>query len=121
MAGDNFSISGLSALQGRLSSVGIGKASEKNMAAAASHLEGEIRERAPVDTGHLRGSYGHIVQGGDKGAVAHVGTNVEYAAAQEYGTVHQGGTPHVRPALDANRDQLVKMMAADTLKEALGL
>ena len=121
MAGDNFGISGLSALQGRLSKVGIGKASEQNMAAAAAHLEGEIKDRAPVDTGHLRGSYGHTVQGGDNGAVAHVGTNVEYAAHQEYGTVHQGGTPHVRPALEANRDQLVQIMAADTLKEALGL
>ena len=116
MVGDNFSISGLSALQGHLSSVGIGKASEKNMASAASHLEGEIKDRAPVDTGHLRGSYGHTVQGGDRGATAFVGTNVEYAASQE-----SLGTPHVRPALDANRDQLVKLMAEDTLKEALGL
>lgn len=121
MGNGGFDIGNLGALQGRLSSIGIGKASESNMAAAASHLEGEIKERAPVDTGHLSASYGHTVQGGDKGATAFVGTNVEYAAHQEYGTVHQGGQAHVRPALEANRDQLVQIMAADTLKEALGL
>lgn len=47
----------------------------------------EARRRAPVDTGRLRNSITHRVgvEGGTK-MVAEVGTNVEYAPYQEFGT-----------------------------------
>lgn len=53
---------------------------------------------APVDTGRLRNSISHEAVP-DEGAV-YIGTNVEYAPYQEFGTIHQKGTPFLRPALD---------------------
>lgn len=115
MAG-SFHIAGLSALQSLLGGIDVGAKAEANVAAAAAHLEGEIKARAPVDTGHLRGSYGSVTQG----TVAYVGTNVEYALHQEYGTQHQSGTAHVRPALEGSRGQLIEIMGAQTIKDAFG-
>lgn len=37
-----------------------------------------------------------------------IGTNVEYAIHQEYGTRDQAGTPHVRPAIDDTRVQMAR-------------
>ena len=88
---------------------------EQNMRVAAAELEGEIKDRAPVDTGHLRASYSHIVETRGETVIGHVGTNVPYAEAQEY-----MGTPHIRPAVDARGADLAKTMAADTLTDAIG-
>lgn len=46
----------------------------------------EARKRAPVDTGRLRNSIGHQVHQEGTKVVATIGTNVSYAAFQEYGT-----------------------------------
>lgn len=54
---------------------------------------------APVDTGRLRSSITHEVGGDAEGIVARVGTNVEYAAHLEYGTVRMSARPFLRPAL----------------------
>lgn len=56
------------------------------------------KEYAPVDTGRLRNSITHETAP-EEGAV-YIGTNVEYAPYQEFGTIHQKGTPFLRPALD---------------------
>lgn len=40
-----------------------------------------------------------------------VGNSVEYTAHQEFGTVHQDGTPHFRPGMDATRAQLAQIAA----------
>lgn len=88
---------------------------KQNMKIAASELEGEIKDRAPVDTGHLRASYTHNVEeSGDK-VIGRVGTNVEYASHQEY-----MGTPHVRPAVDARGADLARIMGSQTLNDAIG-
>ena len=87
---------------------------KQNMKIAAAELEGEIKDRAPVDTGHLRASYSHIVETRGGTVIGHVGTNVPYAEPQEY-----MGTPHVRPAVDARGSDLARTMAADTLSDAL--
>lgn len=39
-------------------------------------------------------------------AVYVVGTNVEYAIHQEFGTVNQSGQPHLRPAVRATRSRI---------------
>ena len=57
---------------------------------------------APVDTGNLRDSITYKVDG-DEGKV---GTNVEYAIHQEYGTKKMSAQPFLRPALDKNREKL---------------
>lgn len=110
-----FEIFGLSALIARFMGASIDKSSREGMERAAAHLTGEIKSRAPVDTGHLRDSYDYFVDGSGNSVTAHVGTNVEYAIHQEYGTQYQSGTPHVRPAIEANRSQLVEMMGKEVL------
>lgn len=63
----------------------------------ALRVERLARRYAPVDTGRLRNSITHRVRtelGANPRIVAEVGTNVEYAAAQEFGTRH--GVPPTR-------------------------
>lgn len=67
--------------------------------------------RAPVLSGTLRRSY-TVEPVPGREAVA-VGTNVEYAPYQEFGTRHQAGTPHLRPAVDEDGPQ-----AAQAVKRA---
>ena len=45
---------------------------------------GTAADRAPVDTGRLKGSISHAVAEGEK--AVYIGTNVEYAPYQEFGT-----------------------------------
>lgn len=53
----------------------------------------------PVDTGRLRSSI-QASKGSDaQGPYADIGTNVEYAAFVEFGTVHMAAQPYLRPAL----------------------
>ena len=87
---------------------------EGNMRLACMDLEANIKMRAPVDTGHLRGSYGHQVHRRGDSVTGLVGSNVEYAAYQEF-----AGTPHVRPALDARHSSIMKMLGQDTLAGAM--
>ena len=70
---------------------------------------------APVDTGRLRNSISHEVAQ-DENAV-YVGTNVEYAPYQEFGTRYQNGTPFLRPALDNHLEEY-KSIAESELKNA---
>ncbi|MFE0329070.1 HK97 gp10 family phage protein [Streptomyces sp. NPDC058960] len=53
-------------------------------------VQNEARRRAPVDTGRLRSSIVSHTEGGGRSLGYVVGTNVNYAAAVEYGTA-----PHV--------------------------
>src|SRR6185369_2539391 len=72
---------------------------------AAFAIEAEAKTLAPVDTGMLRNSIQTDIEGPLK---ATVGTNVEYAAYQEFGTRHQKGTPFLTPASDEQRAQFEK-------------
>lgn len=71
----------------------------------------EVQKRAvklaPVDQGRLKGSIKYKVTG-DK---VIIGTNVEYAAYQEYGTYKMTGKPYMRPALDQKRKFLIALWA----------
>lgn len=68
--------------------------------------ESDVALMAPVDTGRLRASITHRREGKD--AVA-VGTNVEYAIYQEFGTSRMpaanGGVGYLRPAITHNLDR----------------
>lgn len=68
----------------------------------ALRIDGSAKRRAPVDTGRLRASYGWSAP---EPLAREVGTNVTYAPHQEYGTRTQAGTPHLRPAFDAERER----------------
>lgn len=49
-------------------------------------IEKRAKENAPVDTGRLRSSIGHRVDGATPPTWGSVGTNVHYAPYMEYGT-----------------------------------
>ncbi|MFJ4649475.1 HK97-gp10 family putative phage morphogenesis protein [Streptomyces bobili] len=53
-------------------------------------VQNEARRRAPVDTGRLRSSIVSRAEGGGRSVGYVIGSNVNYAAAVEYGTA-----PHV--------------------------
>lgn len=52
----------------------------------ALRVERLARVRAPIDTGRLRNSITHRISPLGRELAAEIGTNVEYAAAQEFGT-----------------------------------
>lgn len=71
-----------------------------------------IKPRAPFLSGNLRRSY-HQEDGRVTATSASVlvGTDLEYAPYQEFGTRYQSGTPHVRPAIDAERGRILREIA----------
>lgn len=83
--------------------------------ASALVVEGSAQNLAPVDTGNLRNSITHEVEGKE----ARVGTNVEYAPFVELGTVKMAAQPYLNPALEQNKGNIKKIFA-DALKEAMG-
>jgi HK97 gp10 family phage protein len=74
---------------------------------AGISVQAEAIRLAPVDQGRLKGSIRYKVSADH----VSVGTNVEYAAYQEYGTYKMRGTPFLRPALDNKRRFLVALWA----------
>lgn len=66
---------------------------------ATVRVEAEAKRLAPVDTGRLRSSIARdrYVDGDE--AVGVVGTNVDYALPQEFGTFNMPAHPFLRPAL----------------------
>lgn len=71
---------------------------------AAFIIEGEAKILAPVDEGTLRSG---INARRVSRFHAEVANSVEHAIHQEYGTRHQPGTPHMRPAIDNKQDEIV--------------
>lgn len=61
-------------------------------------VERDAKILVPVDTGMLRNSITHNVEG----SVGEVGTSIEYAASVELG-IGQKAQPFLQPALDMNR------------------
>jgi len=80
---------------------------------AAFDIEGRAKDAAPVDTGNLRNSIRTEVAADGLSAV--VGTHVEYAIYQEYGTYKMAAHPYMRPAADAVRPSFIKAVE-DALK-----
>ena len=83
----------------------IEKALSQAVRKAAFSIEAHAKTLAPVDTGVLRNSITTTVESPTK---ATVGTNVEYAQYQEFGTRHQKGKAFLTPAADAEEKQFQK-------------
>lgn len=106
----------LSFLEASKTSVQI--ATVKGVKKAGMLVQGDAKRLVPVDTGRLRNSIMVEVEETAAGAIAEVGSNVEYAPYVEYGTGQRGdpsvnhvvdwlGTPphpFLRPAAEYNRD-----------------
>lgn len=73
---------------------------------------------APVDTGLLRKSISHRVIDRNGYPVGQVGTNVEYAPYQEFGTSKMAAQPFLLPGLNSSKAS-VKEVIARRLKQAL--
>lgn len=65
--------------------------------------EGYAKRKCPVDTGRLRNSITHTVDGG--ALEAYIGTNVEYAPHVELGTRNMDAQPFLRPAASDHGSQ----------------
>lgn len=70
------------------------QARERSLEIIGLTAEKYAKEITPVDTGRLRNSITHNVDGNE----VYVGSNVEYAPHVEYGTIKQKAQPFLRPA-----------------------
>lgn len=70
------------------------QARERSLEIIGLTAEKYAKEITPVDTGRLRNSITHEVDGKE----VYIGTNVEYAPHVEYGTIKQTAQPFLRPA-----------------------
>ncbi len=78
---------------------------QKSLTEAATIVEATAVTLAPYKTGTLRNSITKKV--GNEYAI--VGTNLDYAIYVEYGTAKMSARPFMRPALDNNRNRIVKI------------
>lgn len=70
------------------------QARERSLEIIGLTAEKYAKEITPVDTGRLRNSITHEVDGGE----VYIGSNVEYAPHVEYGTIKQKAQPFLVPA-----------------------
>ena len=94
---------------------GMEQAVSMALEASALLVEGQAKALAPVDTGNLRNSITHEVEGQE----AKVGTNVEYAPFVELGTSKQAAQPYLNPALEQNKGN-IKRIFAEAIKKGVG-
>lgn len=86
---------------------GIQAAVKDQVAKTALLIQTEAKRRVPVRTGRLRSSINsQIVANG-----AIVGTNVEYAALVEYGSVKKAAKPFLFPAFEGERPKFLSAVA----------
>lgn len=133
MIGVKFTVTGSPELMrklGNLSDAARGKTLERALVASALLVQNDAKRRAPYLTGNLRRSIhigGHEDLNPDRGDIVDrsgrevpnpkvgpnevavwVGTDVNYAAAQEYGFGRMRARPYLRPAADENKGAVRK-------------
>jgi HK97 gp10 family phage protein len=72
-----------------------------DLARRAVKVDREAKHLCPVDTGRLRSSIMNQLATDERGLLALIGTNVDYAIYQELGTRFMPAQPFLRPALRA--------------------
>lgn len=77
-------------------SQGIVRAIDRALEEIGLAAEGYAKRACPVDTGNLRNSITHAVEGSED--AVYVGTDVEYAPYVELGTRRTAAQPFLRPA-----------------------
>ena len=109
---------------------------EKALVTIGGLIEGDAALRAPRKTGRLAGSITYATKSEQSAVEAPatnrdkigkpskehevwVGTNVEYAEYMEYGTKFTGKQPYLRPAMDRNRKNAIKILR-DALRQEYG-
>lgn len=84
---------------------------KKGVTLACIKVEKSAKQNAPVDTGRLKASITHKVDG----LMGVVGSDVEYAPYIELGTQRMKAQPYLRPALYDNKSNIIKIFT-DVLK-----
>lgn len=88
------------------------QARERSLEIIGLTAEKYAKQIVPVDTGRLRNSITHEVDGKE----VFIGTNVEYAPPIEYGTIKQKAQPFLVPAAtehDSTYKQIIQDAFAD--------
>ena len=98
----------------QLSDVARDDAKQEALYTSSVLVQGDATLNAPVDTGNLRSSIDYEV-GTDN---ADIFATANYAAHVEYGTSRQAAQPYLRPALDNNKGNIVKLFS-DVYKKYL--
>lgn len=80
----------------------------RGVAQGGKIVEGEARGLAPVRTHHLQES----IHAHTEGLRCEVGTNVEYAIYQEFGTYKMKAHPYMMPALTGNKEAIINAIKA---------
>jgi len=83
----------------------INKANKQIISKACLMVERDAKTLCPVDTGRLRSSITHEIEG----TTGRVGTNVEYSRYVELGTEKQSPQPYLRPALHKNEKAILQL------------
>jgi HK97 gp10 family phage protein len=73
---------------------------------AALHVQGDVQEKVPVDTGRLKGS----IRADSTEDYGRVFTDVEYAIYVEYGTSKMKAQPFLRPSLVWNEKHINRIL-----------
>lgn len=108
--GEIMKIEGLKELErklNKLSSAAKNDAKQEALHAGSVLIHGQATLNAPVDTGYLRSSIDFEVGSED----ADIFATADYAAKLEYGGSGQAAQPYLRPALDSNRSNLIKIFS----------
>ena len=91
----------------QLSNVARKEAKQEALHAGSVLVQGQATLNTPVDTGNLRSSIDFEVGTDD----AEIFTPVIYARHVEYGTSRMKSQPFLRPALDSNKSNLIKIFS----------
>lgn len=90
-----------------------GRILENAVTAGCLPIQNAAVVKAPVETGTLRRSiHTEIISSSESSVRASVGTDVEYAPYQEFGTVHIPAHPYLRPAFDEQKNNAKNEIAA---------
>ncbi len=87
----------------------VAAAADGGMEKAVLMVESDAKRIVRVDTGRLRASITHEIEKTRNMITGRVGTNVNYAIAQEYGTSKQSGHAYLRPALVKNLSKIKQL------------
>lgn len=93
---------------------GLSDAVERALTRIGLEAEGYAKKECPVDTGNLRNSITHEVVQSEK--AVYIGTNVEYAAYVELGTVRTKAKPYLKPAATEHSTVYKRIMEEEMSK-----
>jgi len=102
----------------RMAGIALDSAFKVGIEEACILVEGTAATLAPVDTGLLRKSISHRVIDRAGYPIGQVGTAVEYAPFQEFGTSKMRPQPFLTPALEQHR-RGVKILINRRLREVI--